>query len=51
MLLTFLYFVFKIYKSTVMSGFTQYGQQCPGSSVTEKPAGHTKLKQIQKHKK
>merc|ERR1719160_1461177 len=26
--------------STLMAGLTQYGQQCPGSSVIVKPAGH-----------
>merc|ERR1719261_1599977 len=26
--------------STLMAGFTQYGQQCPGYSVKVKPAGH-----------
>merc|ERR1719262_1847951 len=26
--------------STLMAGFTQYGQQCPGYSVSVKPAGH-----------
>merc|ERR1719352_1243550 len=26
--------------STLIAGFTQYGQQCPGYSVRVKPAGH-----------
>merc|ERR1719263_822840 len=26
--------------STLIAGLTQYGQQCPGSSVIVKPAGH-----------
>merc|ERR1719409_610088 len=27
--------------SSLMLGLTQYGQQCPSTSVTEKPAGHS----------
>merc|ERR1719311_1605690 len=26
--------------STLIAGLTQYGQQCPGYSVSTKPAGH-----------
>merc|ERR1719263_2586572 len=29
--------------STLMSGFTQYGQQWPATLVTEKPAGHLRF--------
>merc|ERR1719405_305557 len=29
--------------SSLISGFTQYGQQWPATSVLEKPAGHSKL--------
>merc|ERR1719263_1697155 len=29
--------------SSLMLGFTQYGQQWPSTSVTEKPAGHLRL--------
>merc|ERR1719215_630615 len=32
--------------STLMSGFTQYGQQWPGTSVAVKPPGHFKLPQV-----
>merc|ERR1719506_3055427 len=29
--------------SSLMLGFTQYGQQWPSTSVTEKPAGHLRF--------
>merc|ERR1719454_1006405 len=32
--------------SSTMSGFTQYGQQWPGTDSSENPAGHDKLPQV-----